>query len=114
MNRREFVERSLAISAMAGSFTVGGVNPVREQETKVAKPGLPGSHTRHSKAVPDGIVRVVTVCQEGLKGKSLINDTLERLDQAASFRPDIACLPEDFTRGEPEALTGPTVQRVGK
>jgi predicted amidohydrolase len=62
----------------------------------------------------DAIVRVVTVCQEELKGKSLIDDTFARLDQAASFKPDIACLPEDFTRGEPEAVPGPTIERVGK
>jgi len=62
----------------------------------------------------DGIVRVVTVCQEGLKGDSLVSDTFKRLDQAASFKPDIACLPEDFTRGEPEAVPGPTTERVAK
>ena len=62
----------------------------------------------------DGIVRVVTVCQEGLKGDSLVSDTFKRLDQAVSFKPDIACLPEDFTRGEPEAVPGPTTERVAK
>jgi predicted amidohydrolase len=62
----------------------------------------------------DGIVRVVTVCQEGLKGDSLVADTFARLDQAASFKPDIACLPEDFTRGEPEVVPGPTTERVAK
>ncbi|MSU37197.1 MAG: carbon-nitrogen hydrolase family protein [Pedosphaera sp.] len=87
---------------------------VRAQETKVVKPGLAGSDARRRDAVRDRIVRVVTVCQEGLKGDSLINDTFERLDQAASFKPDIACLPEDFTRGKPEAVTGPTIERVGK
>src|SRR4030095_5601111 len=96
MNRREFVKRAVATSALAGSFVVGGVNPVSAQETKVVKPGLAGRDARRRGNVCDGIVRVVTVCQEGLKGESLINDTFERLDQAASFKPDIACLPEDF------------------
>jgi predicted amidohydrolase len=93
---------------MVGSYAVGGVNPPLAQGKNVLKPGLSGSG-----AAPDHIVRVVTVCQEGLKGESLVNDTFERLDQAASFKPDIACLPEDFTRGEPEEVTGPTVERVG-
>jgi beta-ureidopropionase len=62
----------------------------------------------------DTIVRVVTVSQDGLSPESLVDGTFERLDQAASFKPDIACLPEDFNRGEPEAVPSPITERVGK
>lgn len=56
------------------------------------------------------IVRVVTVSQDHLNASAdtLTEETLERLDLAASFRPDIACLPETFTLREPESLPGPT------
>ncbi|MCC7338008.1 MAG: carbon-nitrogen hydrolase family protein [Pirellulaceae bacterium] len=56
------------------------------------------------------IVRVVTVSQDGLRpsADTLTVETMERLDLAASFRPDIACLPETFTLREPESLPGPT------
>jgi hypothetical protein len=43
-----------------------------------------------------------------------VDGTFQRLDQAASFKPDIACLPEEFTRAGPEAVPGPTTERVGK
>jgi beta-ureidopropionase len=62
------------------------------------------------------IVRVVTVSQDMLQGKAsdeLVSGTLARLNQAASFRPDIACLPELFTRNAPEAVPGPTTERLG-
>src|SRR5689334_22798665 len=55
----------------------------------------------------DRIVRVVTICQEGLGAASLIEGTFARLDDALAFKPDIACLPEDFTRGEPEPARDP-------
>ncbi|MHC4403573.1 MAG: hypothetical protein ACYTG0_28285, partial [Planctomycetota bacterium] len=45
------------------------------------------------------IVRVVAVSQDGLQGKfgeTIIAATLTRLDRAASFHPDVACLPESF------------------
>ena len=49
------------------------------------------------------IVRVVSVSQADLSpGTQLLEQTLERLELSASFRPDIACLPETFTEGEPE------------
>ncbi len=63
------------------------------------------------------IVRVVTVSQDGLRdksGKAIVADTLTRLDRSASFRPDIACLPEVFTRGEAETVPGPTTERLAK
>jgi beta-ureidopropionase len=65
----------------------------------------------------NAIVRVVTVSQDGLQdrtGKTLIEATLTRLDRAASFRPDIACLPESFTRGEPETVPGATTKRLSQ
>lgn len=61
------------------------------------------------------LVRVVTVSQDGLNeqpGQALLDATMRRLDQAAAFEPDIACLPETFTRGEPESLPGPTTRRL--
>lgn len=61
------------------------------------------------------LVRVVTVTQDGLNeapGQDLIDATMRRLDQAAVFRPDIACLPETFSRGEPENVPGPTTEQL--
>jgi predicted amidohydrolase len=59
-------------------------------------------------------VRVVTISQHGLRATdaALVDDTFERLDRAGSYRPDIACLPETFTEGEPETLPGPTFERI--
>jgi predicted amidohydrolase len=42
----------------------------------------------------------------------MLNATMTRLDRAAAFKPDIACLPETFTRGAPEALEGVTMTRL--
>src|SRR5258708_7803835 len=61
------------------------------------------------------IVRVVTVSQDMLQGRSpdeLVSSTLARLDQAASFHPDIASLPELFTRKPAETVPGPTTERL--
>ena len=61
------------------------------------------------------LVRVVTISQDGLSaepGKPLLDATITRLNRAASFDPDIACLPEAFTRGEPETIPGPTTNRL--
>ena len=63
------------------------------------------------------IVRVVTVSQDALEDNTpaaRLAAALVRLDRAASFRPDIACLPESFARGEPEAVPGPTTERMAK
>jgi predicted amidohydrolase len=64
--------------------------------------------------VRNPIVRVVTISQAGIPrdSKDLLELTLERLDQAASFRPDIACLPELFSNGAPEAVPGPVTERL--
>lgn len=62
------------------------------------------------------IVRVVTVSQAGLdrSAPSLLESTLERLEQAASFRPDIAVLPEVFLPGPAEAVPGPITERLAE
>ena len=63
------------------------------------------------------LVRVVTISQEGLSdkpGQPLLDATMTRLDRAAAFAPDIVCLPETFTRGEPEPVPGPTTIRLGE
>lgn len=61
----------------------------------------------------NAMVRVVTVSQDGLQNRT-IGATLTRLERAASFRPDIACLPEAFTSGEPETVPGPTTERLSQ
>lgn len=63
------------------------------------------------------LVRVVTVSEDGLSAKpgpALLEAALARLEEAASFGPDIACLPEAFARGEAETSSGATVERVGQ
>ena len=65
---------------------------------------MPGKSHAQDERPRNPIVRVVTVCQDGLQGQAdaaITAATLTRLDRAASFRPDIACLPEAFTRAEP-------------
>src|SRR5687767_3728672 len=73
--------------------------------------------TVEAEPAPGGnrIVRVVTISQDTLQGRSpdeLVSSTLARLDQASSFRPDIATLPELFTRKAAEAVPGPTTERL--
>lgn len=55
------------------------------------------------------VVRVVTLSQEGLPGNSsqaAVDGTMARLEQAGSYRPDIACLPELALRGPAETVPG--------
>jgi len=69
-----------------------------------------------AQTVRNRLVRVVTVSQDGLSEKSpgaVVDATLARLEEASVFQPDIACLPEAFSRGEPESLPSPTAKRVG-
>ncbi|MBI5281041.1 MAG: carbon-nitrogen hydrolase family protein [Candidatus Solibacter usitatus] len=69
---------------------------------------------RQSTPPRNRIVRVVAVSQADLdrsKG-DLLNQTMERLDRAGSFRPDIASLPEVFLPGDPEVVPGPVTQRL--
>lgn len=62
------------------------------------------------------IVRVVTISQDQLPktDANLIEATIKRLDEAATFAPDIACLPELFTRGLAESVPGPVTLRLAR
>jgi len=62
------------------------------------------------------MVRVVTVSQDqlGRRDNDLVEATLKRLNEAASFRPDIALLPELFPRGDAETVPGPITGRLAK
>lgn len=67
------------------------------------------------KPVRNRIVRVVTISQDGLDDSSkeaLLEATMKRLDQAASFHPDIASLPETFLRDAAEPVPGPVSTRL--
>lgn len=64
---------------------------------------------------PNPLVRVVTISQDGLQakpGQPMVDAMIALLDKTASFKPDIVCLPEVFTRGEPEPVDGPTTTRL--
>jgi predicted amidohydrolase len=67
-------------------------------------------------AARNRIVRVVTVSQDllGRTNPDVLGETMKRLDEAASFRPDIACLPELFSRGLPESVPGPVTERLAR
>jgi predicted amidohydrolase len=59
----------------------------------------------------------VTLSQDGATPDaqgSLFKSTMERLDQAAAFRPDIACLPEMFSQSAAEPVPGPGTERLGE
>ncbi len=61
------------------------------------------------------LVRVVTISQDGASresGNGLLESAMERLNQAASFQPDVACLPELFARSPAEPVPGPTTERL--
>jgi predicted amidohydrolase len=101
ITRRDFFE---AGSLGLGLAAVASAEPMGADEKR---PNL----ARHS------LVRVVTVSQDAMQappGKAMLEATLGRLNEAAVFRPDIACLPELFTRGEPEPVPGPTTDRLGQ
>ena len=66
-------------------------------------------------SVPNPIPRVVTVSQAGLprhQGNDLLEPTLERLNQASSFHPDIVCLPELFSNRDAESAPGPVTEKL--
>jgi beta-ureidopropionase len=66
--------------------------------------------------VRNHLVRVVTVSTDRLAANSkggILEGAIERLNEAAAFQPDIACLPEVFTRSAAEAVPGPTTNRLG-
>ena len=60
------------------------------------------------------IVRVVTISGAGLQPgtNDLLEPMMARLDQAASFHPDIASLPEHFSYRAPEPVPGPVTERL--
>ena len=63
------------------------------------------------------MVRVVTISQAELRhgnDEDLLEDTMSRLDQAAVFHPDIACLPEVFPRKAAEPVPGPVTTRLAR
>jgi len=65
----------------------------------------------------DRAVQIATVTQDGIQDPSrqkVTEETLERLEAAASCRPDIICLPECFTGPEAESVPGPMTQRLGE
>lgn len=68
-----------------------------------------------AQAARNPLVRVATISQEGITaepGKGMLNATMDHLDLAAAFKPDIVCLPEGFTRGEAETVPGATTDRL--
>jgi len=68
-------------------------------------------------AKPNTFPRVVTISQDGLQkttGSERFEATMTRLEQAGSFHPDIACLPETFTLAKAESIPGPTTNRLSK
>ena len=64
----------------------------------------------------NSIARVVTISQNGLRGPDpeRLAATMVRLDRAASFRPDIAVLPEVFLPYTEETVPGPVTGRLAK
>lgn len=62
------------------------------------------------------MVRVVTLSQAELRhgNDDLLEDTISRLNQAAVFHPDIACLPEVFPRRAAEPVPGPVTRRLAE
>jgi predicted amidohydrolase len=67
-----------------------------------------------SQSNPERIVRVVTISQDGLTfgANDLLEPTMARLNRAASFHPDIACLPEVFSNRAPEQVPGAVTERL--
>lgn len=76
----------------------------------------------HGSAAAEGlgvnpIPRVVTVSQAGLprgEGNDLLEPTLERLNQARIFHPDIVCLPELFSNRSAESVPGPVTEKLAE
>ena len=60
------------------------------------------------------VVRVVSVSQADIdrSDPKMLDETMERLDRAASFRPDIAALPELAVEGLPEKVLEPAMARL--
>jgi len=63
----------------------------------------------------DRTVQVAAVTQDYLHAQpteELVAETLDRLNAAASCRPDIVCLPETFSGKEAESVPGPMTERL--
>lgn len=78
---------------------------------------MAASHWRANGEEPGAnpIPRVVTVSQAGLPRRQrndLLEPTLERLNQARSFHPDIVCLPELFSNRDAESIPGPVTEQL--
>jgi predicted amidohydrolase len=79
---------------------------------------IPGEHPRVALGASgpnrNPIVRVVSISQEGIpRGTDDLSEpTMELLDRAASFHPDIACLPELFSNRAPEQVPGHETERL--
>ncbi len=75
---------------------------------------LPGQEAKPSHS--DIVVRIVTISEEGLQfgTNDLLEPTLNRLNQAAAYHPDIACLPEIFSNRAPETVPGPVTERLSE
>jgi beta-ureidopropionase len=103
MQRRTLL--SFATGAMASLLTPSA-KPVQGEKAGSDLVSSPRNH----------IARVATVSQALLSGSKgdLVEDTLERLEQAASFRPDIACLPEVFVPGITERVPGAVTRRLAE
>jgi predicted amidohydrolase len=84
----------------------------------VLPPAIAAENPRKTPAPPtrNHIVRVVTINQAGFEkdAADLLEETMARLNQASVFRPDIACLPELFSRRKPEPVPGPVTERLSQ
>jgi beta-ureidopropionase len=84
----------------------------------VLAPAIAAEDSRKTTGAPsrNHIVRVVTVSQAGLERETgdLLGETMARLNQASVFRPDVACLPELFSRRQPEPVPGPVTERLSQ
>lgn len=98
------------------SLASGTLASVLPQTASPAQEYRPQGHPTRDNHSRNRIVRVVTVSQAGLGGSDtdLFDKTIERLKQAASFRPDIACLPEVFVRNVTEEVPGTVTRRLGQ
>lgn len=99
---RSFPRYAFLVAAILFPLATAPTHCLAQSDSAAAKPRNP-------------LVRVVTVTQNGLRpqtNQELITATMRRLDQAAAFQPDIVCLPETFTREQPETVPGPTSDRL--
>ena len=77
----------------------------------VALNGCAAAEAQNTNPMP----RVVTISQAGLErhqGNALLEQTMDRLNQARAFHPDIVCLPELFSDGDAEVVPGPVTERL--